>query len=82
MLGIVPPTKIMQCINHCIIYPTYFIHKERKNILKPDITSFVKCYQYTLTVENDNFAMKGNCCSSEIVLGKCMKTVSLKLSKE
>ena len=52
------------------IYVKYFIHKEGKKIVKPDITTFVKDYKYTLTVEKDKFAMKGKLLLFQNICGK------------
>ena len=48
ILGIVPHKENIYCINHCIVYTKYFIHKDRKKMVKPDtcITKFVKYSKY------------------------------------
>ena len=67
MLGVVPHKEN---IHHCTVSKICYSYLDRKKILNPDITKFVKCYKYTLTVEKDNFAMKGKLLVFRNICGK------------
>ena len=61
MLGFVPYTEKNKCINHCIMYAKYFIHKERRKQVKPLYTVFRNYYKHILVIEKENYVIKGNC---------------------
>ena len=59
LMGFVPYTEKNKCLNHCVMYAKYFIHRERRKQTKPLYTVFRNYYLHMLIIEKENCVMKG-----------------------